>query len=171
MAMLLFAAMLAADPAVPTAEPDTQAATTAAAETEVPALADTDLREYAAIAGRKVAGRPVGGPYPTADKLLLLARDDKGYPVVAASFGFPARESLPPPPAGTLAVVRLHQRSTTTVPGPTEDDLAFVAANRLPLFVIGEWARPAPMWEIAWINDAVHFRAVGEVGEIGPWQN
>ncbi|WP_338426162.1 hypothetical protein [Sphingopyxis kveilinensis] len=129
------------------------------------------MREFAAIAGRKVVGRSVGGPWPTADKVLLIRRDDKGYPVVAASLGFPARQSLPAPPEGTLAVVRLHQRSETIVPGPTADDLAFVAANKLPLFVIGEWTRPAPMWEVAWIDDAVRFRTIGEVGEIGPWRD
>lgn len=166
-AALLFVAALAADPGAPATKPDPQMA----AEAATPAIADADLREYAAIAGRKVAGRPIGGPYPTADKLLLLARDDKGYPVTAASIGLPVRQSLPPPPRGTLAIVRLHQRYETVVPGPTPDDLAFVAANRIPLFVIGEWARPAPMWEVAWIDDAVRFRTVGEVGEIGPWQD
>jgi hypothetical protein len=85
--------------------------------TASPAIADTDIREYAAVAGRKVAGRPVGGPYPTAD------------------------------------------------------DLAFVVANRLPLFVIGEWARPAPMWEVAWVDGAVRYRTIGDIGEIGPWQD
>ena len=163
-ALLLFAAAAIADPAAQATPP--------AAEAQVapPVIADDDIREYAAVAGRKVAGRPVGGPYATADKLLLLGRDGKGYPVVAASLGFPARQSLPAPPEGTLAVVRLHQKSETVVPGPTTDDLAFVAANRLPLFVIGEWARPAPMWEVAWVDDGVRFRMIGEVGEIGPWQ-
>ena len=164
-ALLLFAAALVADPAVPS--PPAPATETAIAP---PAIADDDIREYAAVAGRKVAGRPVGGPYATADKLLLLGRDGKGYPVIAASLGFPARQSLPAPPGGTLAVVRLHQKSETVVPGPTADDLAFVAANKLPLFVIGEWARPAPMWEVAWVDDDVRFRMIGEVGEIGPWQ-
>ena len=165
-AALLFVAALAADPvAVP---PAAAAATSPARPSPV---ADTDLREFAAIAGRKVVGRPVGGPYATADKVLLVARDDKGFPVIAASIGFPVRQSLPAPPATTLAVVRLHQRSETIVPGPTPDDLAFVAANKLPLFVIGEWARPAPMWEVAWVDDAVRYRAVGDVGEIGPWQD
>ncbi|MFZ5726957.1 MAG: hypothetical protein ACOY4C_11120, partial [Pseudomonadota bacterium] len=105
-AALLFIAALSADPAAaPAADPTARPAP----------IADTDLREFAAIAGRKVAGRPVGGPYPTADKVLLIARDDKGYPVVAASLGFPVRQSLPAPPDGTLAVVRLHQRSETIV--------------------------------------------------------
>lgn len=161
---LLFVAALVADPvAAPSAAPSATAPPAAVAE--------ADLREFAAIAGRKVVGRPVGGPWPTADKVLLIARDDKGYPVIAASLGFPVRQALPPPPEGTLAVVRLHQRSETIVPGPTADDLAFVAANKLPLFVIGEWARPAPMWEIAWVDAAVRFRTIGEVGEIGPWRD
>lgn len=164
--LLLVAASLAADPAA--APPETAAPAASAAASPV---ADADLREFAAIAGRKVVGRPVGGPFVNADKVLLIARDDKGYPAIAASTGFSARQSLPPPPQGTLAVVRLHQRSETIVPGPTADDLAFVAANRLPLFVIGEWARPAPMWEVAWIDDAVRYRTIGEVGEIGPWRD
>lgn len=165
---LLFVAALVAEPAA--MPPDTAVASTPEPARASP-IADTDLREFAAIAGRKVAGRPVEGPYATADKVLLIRRDDKGYPVVAASLGFPSRQSLPAPPAGTLVVVRLHQRSETVVPGPTADDLAFVKTNRLPLFVIGEWARPAPMWEVAWVDDAVRFRTVGEVGEIGPWRD
>lgn len=162
-AALLFVAALAADPlgAPPPTTPPSAASP----------VADTDLREFAAIAGRKVVGRAVGGPYATADKVLLIARDDKGFPTIAASIGFPSRQSLPAPPQGTLAIVRLHQRSETIVPGPTPDDLAFVAANKLPLFVIGEWGRPAPMWEVAWIDDAVRYRNIGEVGEIGPWQD
>lgn len=165
-AALLFVAALTADPV---AAPPPPAAATAPARPSP--LADNDLREFAAIAGRKVAGRPVSGPYATADKVLLIARDDKGFPAIAASIGFPARQSLPAPPPATLAVVRLHQRSETIVPGPTPDDLVFVAANKLPLFVIGEWARPAPMWEVAWVDEAVRYRTVGEVGEIGPWQD
>lgn len=163
-ALLLFMAALGVDPVAAPAQP-------VEPRMSPPAIADSDIREYAAIAGRKVAGRPVGGPYPNADKLLLLARDGRGSPAIAASIGFPVRQSLPPPPKGTIAIVRLHQRSETTVPGPTADDIAFVAANRLPLFVIGEWTRPAPMWEVAWIDDAVRYRAIGEVGEIGPWQD
>ena len=165
-AVLLFVAALAAEPAP--APPGAAVASTPARPSPI---ADTDLREFAAIAGRKVVGRAVGGPYPNADKVLLIARDEKGFPVIAASIGFPSRQSLPPPPPATLAVVRLHQRSETIVPGPTPDDLAFVAANKLPLFVIGEWARPAPMWEVAWVDDAVRYRNIGDVGEIGPWQD
>ncbi len=167
--MLLSLLTLLAELQAPATPPGPSAATLQVAE-RGPPVADTDLREFAAIAGRKVVGRPVGGPFVNADKVLLIARDDKGFPAIAASIGFSARQSLPPPPPGTLAVVRLHQRSETIVPGPTPDDLAFVATNKLPLFVIGEWARPAPMWEVAWIDGAVRFRTIGEVGEIGPWQ-
>jgi hypothetical protein len=151
--------------------PTIAASAAAATEAAPPAIADADIREYAAVAGRKVAGRPVGGPYPTADKVLLIVRDAKGYPSIAGSFGFPVKQPLRPPPEGTLAVIRLHQRSETVVPGPTADDLAFVVANRLPLFVIGEWARPAPMWEVAWVDGAVRYRTIGDIGEIGPWQD
>lgn len=161
-AALLFLTALAADPVAAPVE--------APATASVSPITDTDVREFVAIAGRKVVGRPVAGPYGTADKVLIVARDDKGFPAIVGSLGFPVRQSLPPPPAGTLALVRIHQRSETIVPGPTPDDLAFVGKNHIPLFVIGEWARPAPMWEVAWVDDAVRFRSIGEVGEIGPWR-
>ena len=161
-AALLFAAALAADPgAAPAAAPTSATAP----------IADTDVREFVAIAARKVAGRPVGGPIASADKVLLIARDDKGFPTIAISTGFPARQALPAPPPNILAIVRLRQRYETPVPGPSASDLAFVTAHRIPLFVIGEWARPAPMWEVAWVDDAVRFRTIGDVGEIGPWQD
>jgi len=160
--------LLVADPAIPPASPP--ATETPASQAPSP-VADADLREYAAVVGRKAVGKPVNGPFGTADKVLVLIRDDKGYPAVGTSFGFPVRDSLPPPPAGALAVVRLHQQSGPVVPGPTDDDRAFVAATKLPLFVIGEWARPAPMWELAWLDGAVRTRRIGEVGEIGPWQD
>lgn len=170
----LLLTILAADPAPPPAVPPAPppvVVTPPAVAAAPAAIPDEDIRLFAAIAGRKVAGRPVGGPYPTADKILLLVRDSRGNPDIGASLAIPVRQSLPAPPDGTLAVVRLHQRTETVVPGPTADDFAFVAANRLPLFVIGEWARPAPMWEIVWLDGAVRHRTVGEVGEIGPWRD
>jgi len=166
--LALAAALLLQDGAAVVPPPVVETAPQPAA---IPAIADEDMRLFAALNGRKVAGRPVGGPYPTADKILLLNRDRNGHPDIGGSLAMPVRQSLPAPPAGTIAVVRLHQRSETVVPGPTADDLAFVAANRIPLFVIGEWARPAPMWEVAWQGDAVRYRVIGDVGEIGPWQD
>lgn len=139
----------------------------AAPVTTVPA---EDLREMAAIVGRQMVGRPVDGPFASVDKLLLLARDGKGEPVVRSSFALPSRRALGSPPPGTLAVIRLHPEMLTVVPGPSADDLAFVAANKLPLYVVGEWVRPAPVWEVALVGGSVRYRAIGEVGEIGPWQ-
>jgi hypothetical protein len=167
MIALLLALLSPADPA-PVPPPVVETASQPAA---IPAIAEEDMRLFAALNGRKVAGRPVGGPYPTADKILILSRDGRGNPEIGGSLAMPVRQSLPAPPAGTLAIVRLHQRSETVVPGPTANDLAFVAANRIPLFVIGEWARPAPMWEVAWQGDGVRYRVIGDVGEIGPWQD
>ena len=70
-AALLFVAALAAEPAA--VPPETAVSTPASPSP----IADTDLREFIAIAGRKVAGRPVEGHYATADKVLLIRRDQK----------------------------------------------------------------------------------------------
>lgn len=128
-----------------------------------------DLRTAAAIIGRDMAGRPVGTRHAGADKVLLLTYDSKGEIVVRASFALPLSRTLPPPPVEVLAIVRLHQEMRSVVPGPTADDLAFVARYRTPLYVVGEWARPAPVWEVAMLGDMVRYRTVGEAGEIGPW--
>src|SRR3546814_3265021 len=90
-ALIAVILLLAADPVTPPALPP--AAETPAPQTPTP-VADADLREYAAIVGRKAVGKPVNGPFGTADKVLVLIRDDKGYPAVGASFGFPVRDSL-----------------------------------------------------------------------------
>ena len=120
-ALLLFAALAqTADGTDAPAVPPTPTAESPAAPAAPSPVADADMREFAAITGRKVVGRPAGGPYGTADKLLLLARDDKGYPVVGGSTGFPTRQSLPAPPPGTLAIIRLRQKAEMIVSGETE---------------------------------------------------
>jgi hypothetical protein len=146
-------------------ETETQAVAT------VPAVPDDDMRIMAALTGRKMVGRPVSGPFPTADKLLILTRNENGTPTIGASFALSTRQSLNAPPADTLAIIRMHPTSETIIPGPTADDLAFVATHKIPLYVIGEWARPAPMWELAFVDDKVRYRTIGEVGEIGPWRD
>src|SRR3546814_13803877 len=94
---LMFALLWLAAQWIAPLPPAAPAASEAAAP---PPVAEADVRVYAAIVGRKAVGKPVTGPFGTADKVLVLARDDKGYPIVGASFGYPVRDSLPPPPGG-----------------------------------------------------------------------
>jgi hypothetical protein len=84
--LALAAALLLQDGAAVVPPPVVETAPQPAA---IPAIADEDMRLFAALNGRKVAGRPVGGPYPTADKILLLTRDRNGNPEIGGSLAMP----------------------------------------------------------------------------------
>ncbi|MEY4271083.1 MAG: hypothetical protein RLZZ58_2299 [Pseudomonadota bacterium] len=140
----------------------------AAARFNVP---DDDIRQLAAIVGRSMAGQRVGGGNQNVDKLLFLGRDESGQPVVTGIMVLTSRQSPPTGDPAVLAFVRTQKTKGRPVPGPSAADLAFVAGNGIALYVVGEWARPAPVWEIARVDGAVRFRPIGELGEIGPWQD
>lgn len=136
-----------------------------------PSVADSDVREFVAIAARKEAGKPAYGSLGPADKLIIVARGRGDIPEVMASAAILSRDPVMPPPAGSVAIVRFRQSRDPVVPGPSQQDLDYAAAHKLPLFLIGEWSRAIPMWEIAWTGERAQYRMIGDVGEIGPWHD
>ena len=100
-----------------------------------------------------------------------MARGRGDIPEVMGSAAILSRDALVPPPGGSVAMVRFRQRRDPVVPGPSQQDLDYVAAHKLPLFLIGEWSRAIPMWEIAWTGERAQYRSIGDVGEIGPWHD
>lgn len=136
-----------------------------------PPIADSDVREFIAIAARKQVGKAASGGIGPVDKVMAIARGRADFPEVMASAGVPERQQLIPPPDGSVAMVRFRQSRDAVRPGPTAQDMDYVARHKLPLFVIGEWTRTAPMWEVAWTGERVEYRSIGDVGEIGPWHN
>lgn len=136
-----------------------------------PSVADSDVREFIAVAARKQVGKRAFGGIGPVDKLMVIARGRADFPEVIGSAGVPERQQLMPPPEGSVALVRFRQSRDAVRPGPTAQDIAYVAAHKLPLFVIGEWTRAAPMWEVAWTGAHVQYRSIGDVGEIGPWHD
>lgn len=136
-----------------------------------PSVADSDVREFIAVAARKQVGKPAYGGIGPVDKLMVIARGRGDFPEVLGSAGVPQRQQLSPPPDGSVALVRFRQSRDAVRPGPSAQDLDYVATHKLPLFVIGEWSRSIPMWEVAWTGQQVQYRSIGDVGEIGPWHD
>lgn len=136
-----------------------------------PSVADADIREYVAIIARKEAGKQSFGGIGPADKLIVIARSRTDFPEVLGSAGIPQRQQLMPPPEGSVALVRFRQSRDPVLPGPSKADLDYAQTHKLPLFVIGEWSRALPMWEVAWTGSRVEYRSIGDTGEIGPWQD
>jgi hypothetical protein len=134
-------------------------------------VADSDVREFIAVAARKQVGKPAYGGIGPVDKLMVIARGRGDFPEVMGSAGVPERQQLMPPPDGSVAMVRFRQSRDAVRPGPAAQDMDYVAAHKIPLFVIGEWNRSAPMWEVAWTGQHVQYRSIGDVGEIGPWHD
>lgn len=136
-----------------------------------PPVADADVREFIAIAARKHAGRQALGGIGPADKLLVISRDSRDIPEILGSAGIGERQQLMQPPEGAVAVVRFRQNRDPILPGPSRLDLEYAEKYKLPLFIIGEWNRAIPMWEVAWLGHRVQYRSIGDVGEIGPWHD
>lgn len=148
---------------------DPAGATSTTNEAPAHVIPDDDIRRAAAIVGRRTAGQAVGAPGRAVDKLLTLGRNDKGDPAVIGMAVIPTRSEAPRVPPGSFALLRTRARPDAVVPGPHAADFAWVAATGTPLYVVGEWARPAPVWEIVRLDGAVQYRTIGEVGETGPW--
>ncbi|HSI17383.1 MAG TPA: hypothetical protein VK980_06410 [Sphingomonas sp.] len=65
------------------------------------------------------------------------------------------------------AIVRTRSQR---VDHPTAGDRLFAEQRGVSIFIIGEWASPAPMWEIGRRNGAMVFRTVDKDGVAGVWQ-
>jgi hypothetical protein len=136
-----------------------------------PSVADADVREFIAVAARKQAGKAAYGSLGPADKLMVIARGRGDFPEVLGSAGILARQQLMQPPESSVALVRFRRAKDPVMPGPSKLDMDYVAAHKLPLFIVGEWNRAIPMWEVAWTGHHVQYRSIGDVGEIGPWHD
>lgn len=136
-----------------------------------PSVADSEVREFIAIVARKQAGKPAMGSIGPADKIMVIGMGRGDFPDVLGSAGLPQRQQLIAPPAEAVALVRFRHSRDPVMPGPSRHDLDYVAQYKLPLFVIGEWSRALPMWEVAWTGHQVQYRSIGDVGEIGPWRD
>lgn len=122
-----------------------------------------ELRRFADI----TAGQQTGSATPV-DKLIRFERRD-GHLVVTAIAVAPPDE-WPDLRTGEIALMRTRTAGGIGNLLPPNDDFDYVQRSGRHLFIVGEWTRPAPMWEIIREGDAsIRFRSIGADGAPGPW--
>jgi hypothetical protein len=133
-----------------------------------PALAQSDdallrtIRDF----GNGTAGQDVGGG--AADKVLMLGRQ-RGQIVVTGMGASPA-DQWPAAPAGTFAILRTRVSTPGDNSAPDPADVAYVQRTGLRVFIVGEWADPPVIWEVARESRQVRVRTIDAEARPGPWR-
>ncbi len=134
-----------------------------------PALAqsDRDLLRTIRSFGNGTAGQSVGGGTP-ADKVIVLGRQSGQIVVTATGGALP--EQWPEAAAGTFAILRTRAATPAGNSAPAPADIAYVRRTGLRVFIVGEWARPPVIWEVARQRSQVRIRAIDAEARPGPWR-
>lgn len=134
-----------------------------------PALAqsDRDLLRTIRAFGNGTAGQRVGGGAPV-DKVLVLGR--RGREIVVTGMGASPPDRWPEAAAGTLAILRTRASTPGGNGAPDPADIAYVRRTGLRVFIVGEWARPPVIWEVARQGSQVRIRAIDAEARPGPWR-
>jgi hypothetical protein len=115
--------------------------------------------------GQRVANNAV------VDKVVCITRENGRLIVIqiqALAPGAPSAEIDVPQRA--VAILRTRAATPGGNDAPDPDDIAFAARTGLSLFIVGEWATPPVIWEVARLAGQVRVRAIDSEGRPGPWQ-
>src|ERR1043166_655325 len=126
------------------------------------------MRRFADI----TAGRQVGGGAP-ADKVLYFGRRPDGTIIVTSIMALApggAWEAPPPDEHPLIPAMRCRPARPGNNSRPDPNDIAYARTIGVPVFIVGEWARPAVVWEVVWLEGQARVRAVDRQGHPGPWQ-
>jgi hypothetical protein len=141
----------------------------AALQLPVVAIAATDVEASPAMVkvARQFGDTTLDLKVGDADKAVFLVGPDSDLRLAKIEVLPPADDATSDNP-GTMAIIRTRSRP---VDRPTLNDRAFAERRAISVFIIGEWVRPAPMWEIGRHNGAMMFRAVDKDGVAREWQS
>ncbi|MEA3013694.1 MAG: hypothetical protein QOD42_2239 [Sphingomonadales bacterium] len=115
--------------------------------------------------GRRVANNAV------VDKVVCITRENGRLIVIqirALAPGAPSAQIEVP--ARAVAILRTRAATPGGNAAPDPDDIAFAARTGLSLFIVGEWATPPVIWEVARLEGRVRVRAIDSDGRPGPWR-
>jgi hypothetical protein len=130
-----------------------------AADVAAPPAMVKSAREFGDITLRMKVGSAT-------DKVVYLSGPAEGLRVSLIEVMPSADNGDGKNPEATAIVRTRSQR----VDHPTTRDRLFAEQRGVSVFIIGEWARPAPMWEIGRQGGAMVFRTVDKDGIAGAWQ-
>lgn len=102
----------------------------------------------------------------TSDKVVYLSGTDNDLRVSLIEV-MPSADNGTGEKSDAGAIIRTRSQR---VDHPTAGDRLFAEQRGVSTFIIGEWAKPAPMWEIGRQGGAMVFRTVDKDGIAGAWQ-
>lgn len=105
------------------------------------------------------------------DKVLFFSRNASGELVVSEIALVPSKGANLSPPADSAGVLRTRTANSKKKRQPDAEDLRFASAFSIPVFVLGEWSKPAMLWEIDSVSRPLRFRAIAANGISGSWQD
>jgi hypothetical protein len=105
------------------------------------------------------------------DKVVCITRENGRLIVIQIQALAPGGPSAGiDVPQRTVAIMRTRAATPDGNAAPDPDDIAFAARTGLSIFIIGEWATPPAIWEIARQEGQVRVRAIDSEGRPGPWR-
>jgi len=129
----------------------------------MPASAQDDVPRQV----RGFADATAGAQAP-ADKVLHFGR--RASELVVTSMEVVAAGGSPRAVPDAVAVLRTRAAPGSNRDMPLASDFDFVRRTGARLFVVGEWATPAVMWEVTpHAEHGVRFRLIGPDGAPGAW--
>lgn len=139
---------------------------------QVPASAridDSDMLEAMRAFADITSGELVGDGKP-ADKLIFFGRTARGdlrtIGIQALALGGEWAE----PMQGAIAIMRTRASTSNGNKAPEQADLDYVRRTGIPVFIVGEWSAPSPIWQIVRHSGQVRWREIDARAEAGPWQ-
>jgi len=134
-----------------------------------PALgqSDRDLLRTIRAFGDGTAGQSTGGG-AAADKVVVLGRQSGQIIVTAIGASLP--DQWPEAAPGTFAILRTRASTPANNSAPAPADIAYVRRTGLRVFIVGEWARPPVIWEVARQGSQIRVRAIDAEARPGPWR-
>jgi hypothetical protein len=124
-----------------------------------PALVKS-ARQFANITVRLKVGQG------NTDKVVFLSGTAEDLRVISIEV-MPSTDNSEIEKPDAVAILRTRSRR---VERPTEGDRLFAEQRGVSIFIVGEWASPAPMWEVGRRDGKMVFRTVDRDGIAGAWQ-
>lgn len=125
------------------------------------------LRSVRAI-GDATAGQRIGGGR-AADKIVYLGLSGGRIVVTSVAALVPGGEWVDLP-GGTIAVLRTRASTPGNDSAPDPADLAYALRTGVRIFIVGEWASPPEILEIARRDGEARVRGIDARGVAGPWR-
>ena len=119
---------------------------------------------------RDFADSTASSPSPSgASKVLFFERDSAGELVVVGLALIAEKSGQISAPARTLAIMRSRTGNSEKKQRPDSEDRRFASDKQVSVYVVGEWSKPATLWEIDPTAKPMRFRKIDQTGAAGVW--